>query len=47
MPSGWRNVRSARHRVDYTGPDGTPVAVAYRIDGTAVDALVDGSRPGP
>jgi propionyl-CoA carboxylase alpha chain len=41
LPSGWRNVRSARHTVRYTA-GGQDVTVAYRADGPAILATVNG-----
>ncbi|AJE87332.1 methylcrotonoyl-CoA carboxylase [Streptomyces albus] len=45
LPSGWRNVRSAFHRVDLLVGDRT-VQVAYRIGDDSVEATVDGSPVG-
>jgi propionyl-CoA carboxylase alpha chain len=45
LPSGWRNVRSVRHAVQYIA-NGQELNVAYRTDGPAVLATVNGAALG-
>ena len=41
LPSGWRNLVSQSQRKAYTGPDGSEIAVAYRLtrDGLVADGF--------
>jgi propionyl-CoA carboxylase alpha chain len=42
VPSGWRNVPSARQRVEYAGDGDRTVAVEYLVGRQDVDLVVDG-----
>jgi propionyl-CoA carboxylase alpha chain len=46
LPSGWRNVANTRQLTSYLRGE-AEVEVGYRLDKTAVDALVDGQPLGP
>ncbi len=47
LPSGWRNVPSARHHAEYVAQgSGANLTVAYRVDGPDVLATVNGAAPG-
>jgi len=51
LPSGWRNVRSTRHRAEFAlchgdVAGGQRFVVAYRLDGPEVAATVNGTAPG-
>ena len=47
LPSGWRNVPSARHHAEYVaGGSGASLTVAYRVDGPDVLATVNDAAPG-
>ena len=47
LPSGWRNVPSARHHAEYVAEgSGASLTVAYRVDGPDVIATVNDAAPG-
>jgi propionyl-CoA carboxylase alpha chain len=46
LPLGWRNARSIRHTAEYRFSGCSDVVAAYRVDGPAVIATVNGTAPG-